>query len=149
MVDSGTKSLGITVVGKLVKNFFRQVTTTLIACHNKGIVHRNVKDENILVDMKTDKLSLIDFGSGAYLTPEAYKNFDGMGVCSPPEWIKCSCYHGALATVWSLSIPLCDMVCGDVPFEKDEEICNAQLHFRRSISGECQSLIRSCTPVSY
>merc|ERR1712210_399751 len=30
---------------------------------------------------------------------------------------------------------------------KDEEICNAQLHFRRSISEECQSLIRSCLKI--
>merc|ERR1719264_1195805 len=37
---------------ELAKNFFRQVTTPLIACHNKGVVHRDVKDENILVDMK-------------------------------------------------------------------------------------------------
>merc|ERR1711962_1351989 len=65
---------------ELAKNFFRQVTTTLIACHNKGVVHRDVKDENILVDMKT-------------------------------------------------------------------EICNAQLHFRRTISEDCQNLISSCLKI--
>jgi serine/threonine protein kinase len=39
----------------------RQIVTTIIACHRHGIVHRDLKDENLLVDLKTGKLSLIDF----------------------------------------------------------------------------------------
>ena len=36
------------------------------------------------------------------------------------------------------------MVCGDIPFEKDDQICNAELTFRRSLTKNCQDLIRSC-----
>ena len=36
------------------------------------------------------------------------------------------------------------MVCGDIPYENDEAICNAEVRFRARLTHECQDIIRRC-----
>ena len=46
--------------------FFRQTVDILIAVHSAGVIHRDVKDENILVELDTGRLKSIDYGSMTY-----------------------------------------------------------------------------------
>ena len=61
----------------LARNLFSQILRTVVECYQIGVVHRDIKDENIIVDMDTGRAKLIDFGSGAFVKSEPFHEFDG------------------------------------------------------------------------
>jgi len=126
------------------RELFRKIVLTLKRIHSAGVVHRDIKDENILIDLKTNEPKLIDFGAGTFYRDTPFTDFDGTRVYSPPEWIRYHRYHGVPAAVWSLGILLFDMLCGDVPFERDEDIVRAEPQFKGSIAEDAKHLVMLC-----
>ena len=57
---------------------------------NRFLYNVLFQDENLLVDMKTGQLRLVDFGSGAFMKEDAYTEFDGKPLYSRR---KNYCYH--------------------------------------------------------
>jgi len=59
------------------RDFLRQVVEMALDVHDCGVVHRDLKDENLLVELDTGRLRLIDFGSAAFYKDEVYTEFEG------------------------------------------------------------------------
>ena len=69
----------------LARDFLQQVVDTILACHDRGVIHRDIKDENLLVTISRSskpKIQLIDFGSGAHIRSQIYFDFDGKSYIS-------------------------------------------------------------------
>lgn len=130
------------VSARSARFLFRQVVEAVQYCMSMGVLHRDEKDENILIDLKTSQIKLIDFGSGTFLRDDVYTVYEGTKVYAPPEWILHYQYRAVPATVWSLGILLYDMLLGDIPFKTEAEIVAGYLDFHIHISPDAQSLIR-------
>ncbi|RMC03930.1 hypothetical protein DUI87_19267 [Hirundo rustica rustica] len=107
---------------EVARELFRQVLEAVQHCTSCGVLHRDIKPGNILVDLATGQAKLIDFGCGTYLQDTAYTHFAGTPSYSPPEWTQFGWYYGKPATIWSLGILLHQMVCGEHPFRKGQNI---------------------------
>ncbi|KAM7020949.1 serine/threonine-protein kinase pim-1-like [Acridotheres tristis] len=130
---------------EVARELFRQVLEAVRHCTSCGVLHRDIKPQNVLVDLATGQAKLIDFGCGTYLQDTAYTHFAGTLSYSPPEWSKFGWYYGKPATIWSLGILLHQMVCGEHPFRRGQNISwDHQLSLPQRLSQECQGLIRRC-----
>lgn len=129
------------------QDFMDQLVRTVIQVHAVGVVHRDIKDENVLVNLETNRIGLIDFGSAAVMKDTRYSDCDGTRVYCPPEWITGGEYSAVGTTIWSLGILLYDMVTGDIPFEDDEQIVKASLVFPTTLSQGVKDLITRCLSV--
>uniref|UniRef100_A0A672THP5 Serine/threonine-protein kinase n=1 Tax=Strigops habroptila TaxID=2489341 RepID=A0A672THP5_STRHB len=102
----------------LARGIFMQVLVAVRHCHGCGVLHRDIKPKNIILNLRTGEVKLTDFGCSTLLRDTVYTKFSGTPVYYPPEWFHCPCYHGRPAAIWSLAVP--------------------------GFSPECQHLIRWC-----
>ena len=128
----------------MARTIFRQIINAILACYDKGVLHGDIKDENILVNVSTLQVLLIDFGSSTYVDHKLVNKFGGTRVYAPPEVITNCHYDLEKVDVWSLGILICNMINGDIPFETDEDICQTNIKFVVTVSKECRNLIMQC-----
>ncbi|XDV39949.1 hypothetical protein PO909_009120 [Leuciscus waleckii] len=122
----------------------RQATQAAYMCCLRGVLHRDIKLENLLINKKTNEVKLIDFGCGYFLKKSAYKIFIGTFEYCPPEYEEKGEYNGKPATVWSLGVLLFALVCGDYPKTDDLHMINSNNYSKAGLSEECCHLISHC-----
>ncbi|KAI5106718.1 serine/threonine-protein kinase pim-1-like isoform X3 [Silurus meridionalis] len=119
----------------LARKIMLQVVQAVLQCCERGVLHRDIKSQNVLINTDTLEVKLIDFGCGDLLKDELYTYIAGTPSIWPPEWRLDTGYFGISATVWSLGVLLYQVVCGDMPFEEDE-IADGFLSFGPDLSTE-------------
>lgn len=110
------------LISSFRRYFFKQILSAVDFCHSNNIIHRDLKDKNILLDFQSN-IKLIDFGlsnfSDGVLRDRTYC---GTPAYSAPEMILGSKYRGPEVDIWSLGVLLYNMVSGCMPFRTINDI---------------------------
>ncbi|KAG9329773.1 hypothetical protein JZ751_029699 [Albula glossodonta] len=128
------------------RNVTKQLLGALQHCHDCGVVHRDVKPENILIQTDTKQIKLIDFGCGDPLQDDPYTNFSGTDEHMPPEWFEKQKFLAGPGTVWSVGVTVFNIVCDSFPFNvfTSRKMRHVEFPEELRLSPEFQDFIRCC-----
>ena len=107
-----------------------QVADALDAAHKRGLVHRDVKPSNVLLDSQ-EHVYLADFGLSRRLKDEGIPGGEGFSLGTPayvaPEQIDGGEVDGR-ADLYSLGCLLYECLTGEAPFRRDSELAVLWAH---------------------
>jgi protein-serine/threonine kinase len=86
-------------------------------------------------------VTLIDFGSSAYVSDGPFTTFFGTKLWAPPELLEGSSYQGKPQDMWQLGILLYTMLHKENPFYSVEDILQCEVPIRCEISDALRGLL--------
>ncbi|KAK7264789.1 hypothetical protein RJT34_32399 [Clitoria ternatea] len=133
------------------RKLFQQLIDGVSYCHNKGVFHRDLKLENVLVDAQGN-IKITDFGLSAL--PQ-HLRADGLlhTTCGSPNYVAPEVlankgYDGATADAWSCGVILYVILTGYLPFDDRnlvvlyQKIFKGDVHIPKWLSPGAQNMIK-------
>ncbi|EMD36545.1 hypothetical protein CERSUDRAFT_138235 [Gelatoporia subvermispora B] len=127
---------------------FGQLCLAIAYVHEKGIVHRDLKLENVLLDERC-RVKLGDFGfTREFDRGSLLETFCGTTGYASPEMLMAKKYLGPEVDIWSLGVILYTLLTGTLPFDDDDEAIMRQKVIRgvyedpEWLSEDARDLIR-------
>lgn len=131
------------------KYIFRQIIEGIAHIHTKGVLHRDIKLDNILLDGK-GIIKIGDFGVSRIVTNINDKMTEQCGTPAyiAPEILRDKGYYGFACDLWSAGVVLYAMLYGTVPFKANNMndlhklIMKAKYTLKDDISEEARDLLK-------
>uniref|UniRef100_A0A674MJX4 non-specific serine/threonine protein kinase n=1 Tax=Takifugu rubripes TaxID=31033 RepID=A0A674MJX4_TAKRU len=127
---------------------FRQIVSAVHYCHQKNIVHRDLKAENLLLDADSN-IKIADFGfSNEFSVGSKLDTFCGSPPYAAPELFQGKKYDGPEVDIWSLGVILYTLVSGSLPFdgqnlkELRERVLRGKYRIPFYMSTDCEGILR-------
>jgi serine/threonine protein kinase len=135
------------------RSLFKQLVSAIKACHSQGIIHRDLKLENVLFESKArSRIKIVDFGIAGRCTPSITDKTDaGTLRFMAPEVLKGSDTKASPAIdIWALGCMLYCMLFYKYPFngengkEVKDKIVNQELSLPKDTAHteDCADLIK-------
>lgn len=149
----GYINLKIPMSERQIFSIFSSLINITYKLHNNGIIHHDIKCENIMINLLSNSITLIDFGLSEISTPENIeKSFSKSGSTEyiPPEKLSASrtrnrYYSGRKSDFYSLGVVLYTLLFRHFPF--DDEEARERVFWKKDkplTIGKDQKISKSC-----